>query len=353
MATSGSWDISWESGYWSSQANTKYYHWSGNWSKSGNTITLSNMKLWLTYTQSSSGSGTDSVTTTGGSAQSVTLTASGYASNQASLNSSSFSVGSTATSATIACYISDENTGSTTIYFDATYVAPTTPTVSVATTSATSSDLTITYGTTSFGRPTTGTVYLYGGSSASPTTQLATATSTGSQTFTNTGLDYNTIYYYRARAYNGQLYSSYSTDTSMVTMPPKPTLTLASQTPNSVTLNWSVPADGGALTKTIEYKLSTESTWTTVDTVTTGDATSGTFTVSGLTPGSKVTIGLRSSTTTGFRADSVTVKLVYPFYGSVNGETKAISKFYGSVGGVTKQITKLYGSVNGVTKRIF
>ena len=138
-----------------------------------------------------------------------------------------------------------------------------------------------------------------------------------------------------------------------MTMPPKPTITLSSQTPTSATFAWSVPADGGALPKTIEYKESTENTWTTIDTVSTGDATSGSFTVSGLTPGSTIVMGLRSRTTTGFRADSVTVKLVYPFYGSVNGQTKAITKLYGSVGGVTKQITKFYGSVNGVTKRIF
>ena len=205
MATSGSWEISWESGYWSDPTNTKYYHWSGNWSKSGNTITLSNMKLWLTFTQTSWGEGVDSVYTTGGSAQSVTFTASGLVSNQASLNNSNFTVSSTATSAVIACYIGGETTGTTTITFDATYVAPTTPTISVTSVLGAGNTLRVTYGTTSFGTPSTGTVYLYGGTSASPTTQLDSSTSTGDQTFDNAGLNYNTTYYYRSRASNGQL----------------------------------------------------------------------------------------------------------------------------------------------------
>ena len=95
------------------------------------------------------------------------------------------------------------------------YVAPTTPTISASNISATSN--TITYGTTSFGNPATGTVTLYGGTTANPTTVLDTYNATGDHTFTHTGLTPETTYYYRAKANNGQLDSSYSTEVSATT----------------------------------------------------------------------------------------------------------------------------------------
>lgn len=95
------------------------------------------------------------------------------------------------------------------------YVAPTTPTISATATSPTS--ITITYGTTSFGVPSTGTVTLYGGTAASPTTSIDTTNTTGDKTFTFTGLSPETTYYFRARANNGQLSSNYSTEVSATT----------------------------------------------------------------------------------------------------------------------------------------
>lgn len=121
MATSGTFSKSWASGYWSSSSNKKNYNWTGNWSRSGNTITLSNMKLWMTFSQTGYASGVkDYVTVTGGSKQTVTWAWSGGSSksNTVSLNNTSFSVGTTATSATINCVIDGENTGSTSISFD-------------------------------------------------------------------------------------------------------------------------------------------------------------------------------------------------------------------------------------------
>ena len=218
MATSGSWEISWESSYWDQPFNPKYYHWSGNWTKSGNTITLSGMKLWMSFTYASGGYGvTDVVSTTGGSSYTISYPnfSNTYQTDKVSLNNSSFTVGSTATSATISCIISGENTGSTTINFDATYVAPTTPTIS-ATVSGTTA--TITYGTTSFGTPSSGTVTLYGGTTSSPTTSIDTTNTTGNKTFSHTGLTPGTTYYYRARANNGQLNSNYSTEVT-ITVP--------------------------------------------------------------------------------------------------------------------------------------
>lgn len=95
------------------------------------------------------------------------------------------------------------------------YTAPTTPTISATVSGA---SITVTYGTTSYGNPSTGTTTLYGGTSSAPTTSLDTTTSTGNKTFTHTGLTPGTTYYYRARANNGQLSSAYSTEIS-VTVP--------------------------------------------------------------------------------------------------------------------------------------
>lgn len=216
MATSGTWEISWASGTWSGYP--KAYHWAGSFSRSGNTISLSNMRLWFTVSGSSASAYgiTDSVTVTGGSAQTVTWNFSGSTtSNIVWLNNTSFSVGTSDTSANIQCIIAGEVTGSTTIYFDPAYVAPATPTISA--TASGPNTISVTYGTTSFGNPSSGTVTLYGGTSSSPTTSLNTNNTTGNKTFSHTGLVPGITYHYRARANNGQLSSNYSTEITVTT----------------------------------------------------------------------------------------------------------------------------------------
>ena len=222
MATSGSWNIQWASSYWDQPSNYKQYHWSGNWNKSGNTIILSNMKLWMTFTYPSGGTGvTDVVTVTGGSQETVTFPNfnNTYTSGVANVSSTSFSVNPNATSAGIQIAIVGENTGSTTIYFDATYQPPTTPTLTVTATSSTS--ISITYGTTSFGNPSSGNIVLkYGTSGSTINTVLDTQSTTGNHTFTHTGLTPNTTYYYKATATNTQSLSASSATKSITT--PKP-----------------------------------------------------------------------------------------------------------------------------------
>ena len=208
MATSGSWEVSWQSTYWSTPSNIKYYHWSGQWNKNGNTITLSNMQLWMSFTYPSGGTSvTDVVTVTGGSAQTVSFPdfSNTYSTGAAYISNTSFTVQPTATAYQISILISGENTGYATINFDPTYVAPTKPTIS-AVVSGTS--VVLTYGTSSFGNPSTGTVnLLYGTTSSTVTTQLESKTTTGNSTYTHTGLTPNATYYYRVRATNGQLLS--------------------------------------------------------------------------------------------------------------------------------------------------
>ena len=110
-----------------------------------------------------------------------------------------------------------EGTWSGTATVSSIVVAPNTPTLSG--TNQSSYVNKVTWGTSSFGNPSSGTVYLYGGTSNNPTTQIATKTSTGNSTFTHSGLKPNTTYYYRARAYNGRAWSNYS---SVITVKTKP-----------------------------------------------------------------------------------------------------------------------------------
>jgi hypothetical protein len=58
----------------------------------------------------------------------------------------------------------------------------------------------VTYGTTTFGGGSGGKVFLYGWTNTPPTTLIDHKTTTGDNTFNNTGLAGNQIYYYRARA---------------------------------------------------------------------------------------------------------------------------------------------------------
>ena len=217
MATSGSWNIEWPSNDWSGYP--KKYVWTGNWSKSGNTVTLSSMTLQIVMISGTGwGTATDSVTVTGGSAQTVSWTMGGASSNVVSLNNASNNVSGTQTSLTIQCAIAGEVTGSTSISFDPTYTKPSTPTITNVSISS-STEIDVTVDLSSFGTPSTGTLTLYGDTNSTPTTSVGTSTSTGDTTFHVTGLTPDTVYYFRARANNGQLDSDYSTTTSGRTLP--------------------------------------------------------------------------------------------------------------------------------------
>ena len=82
-------------------------------------------------------------------------------------------------------------------------IAPTTPTLNIVNNNAHQN--TITYGTSSFGNPSTGTIKLYVANNPSMTskTLLETKTTTGLFTYTHTSLTADTTYYYQAFADNG------------------------------------------------------------------------------------------------------------------------------------------------------
>ena len=186
-------------------------------------------------------------------------------------------------------------TSGSTVSFTTNGVAPTTPTTSV--TNASASSNTVTYGTTSFGSPASGTVYLYGGTAASPTTQLTTKTTTGNSNYTHSSLSSNTKYYYRSRVKNAYAWSSYSSDASVITRPAAPsacTLTVTGTT--TATLTITSPTQGNAATMTAYYKLNSGS-YVNAGTITSG----GTVTVNltGLTTGTAYTATAKITNSTG------------------------------------------------------
>ena len=188
-------------------------------------------------------------------------------------------------------------------------------------------------------------------------TLTATKTVSNASSADNGGITIspNKLFYLGVYANNGILDYRFDGGTA-VTLAEAPTLTVASASGDSAVINYSTSADGGEYNKAIEYSLDGGTTWQTGATVSGGSAATGTFTISGLTPGVANSVQTRVTTTAGSTAGatlSITPTSTCALYGSVGGQTKKIRRLYGSVNGNTKLIRKLYGSVNGVTKLIY
>lgn len=168
----------------------------------------------------------------------------------------------------------------------------------------------------------------------------------------------NTQYYYGAWCTNGYLQASTVVGT-VVTKAEAATLTVDTISDNSVTISYSLPADGGAYARYIRYTLDSGSTWSTPVAQSTGSAKSGTFDITGLSPNTSYTIQSAVRTYVGDTScETLTVRTTGTpaskvLYGSVNGKSKLVTKLYGSLNGKTKEIKKLYGSVNGKTKLVY
>lgn len=371
MATSGNWSIQWNSGNWGTYP--KAYKWWGNWTKSGNTITLSSQQLQIVLLNGATGWGTwnDTVRTTGGADQVITDSFPGGTSysTPVSLNNSSFTVGSADTSATIQCIIADEQTGSTTITFDASDVGPTGLTFSNI--SATKDRISANVSVSSWG--TGGSMAdRYLELNASPTGSpdarrfQKSYAPTGSQkyiTITNSSevlggvnLTPNTLYYLWAYASNGsQSSSTSSTGTNIVTKPGVVSVSVNTTSETSVSLAWSVGADGGYYQKNLEYSVN-DGAWTAFATNLDGTSHSGIYTINGLDGGTTYTIRTRAKSMAGNTTGqeiTITTLAVGKMYGSVDELTKKIVNGYGSVNDMSKKIVKVYGSVSGLTKRIY
>lgn len=194
--------------------------------------------------------------------------------------------------------------------------------------------------------------------------QIASNTSSSSITVTDSSYRGGTLtiqpnkeYYYGGYANNTQLFTS-SVVGQFVTLAEAPILNVAMIGETEATFVYSTSADGGKYAKILEYSLDDGLTWITYATVNTGSASSGTFTISGLTKDVTYILKNRVSTASGttmgtdivFRTSEPPIK--NKFYGPVNDTAERAIEMYGSVGGTSQKIIKLYGSENGSSKLI-
>ena len=198
------------------------------------------------------------------------------------------------------------------------------------------------------GQNTYGGNYRYSTASNTKSSRIRVANDSSSGSLT---IRPNTRYWYGCYASNTAMSSS-KVQGQFVTGPSRPALQFIEATDTTATLSYSVPADGGVYTKYIEYNLSGESNWYTVDTLTSGAATTGTFVISGLLSGTSYTVMLRTRTLAAAASapDAVSFDTLTSgadnenlLYGSDDGVAKRITRLYGSANGEAQQITKLYG----------
>lgn len=239
-----------------------------------------------------------------------------------------------------------------TISIPAQSYAPTKPTCTASSNSATL--VNVTWGTSNLGNPA-GTVSLYEGTTNNPTELLHSKTTKGTSVFGRDQRTANTTYYYKAKASNSVGTVS-SAVTSATTYPAGLTsLTATNVKPTEATLTAVFANSGNALTTGVEARINQSGSWNDLG-LSDVQGTTQSITLSPFLPETTYTVELRVRTTAGTSSVS-SVTFTTPsenkFYGSVNGQAKRITKLYGSVNGQTKKITKLYGSVNGVTKLIY
>ena len=353
----------------------RYVYLSGDVTRSGNTVTLSNLRFYFTASNAYASGYSETIEIKNGgttiSSTGTVWTFSGGTSPTISLNNGSFTVSASATSATLTLTASGDS-----VNFSVSFPAGTTPpsglsisniipapdaftaTVSVAAwnggTSATRRlELSVCTAQSAAQRKK---AVIYGDALSSDLTVDNSSTFTDGNPFTITP---NARYYLTMWASNGDAGTGNSQFTQAITLAEAPTVSLGSVTDTTATISYSVVADGGFYDKTIEYSIDGGTTWNAGATVSTGSASSGTFTITGLSAGTTYNVQTRVTTTAGSTTGTtLTVTTSAPvtnaaLYGSVNDQSKKIIKLYGSVNSQTKLIKKLYGSVNGVTKLVY
>lgn len=135
----------------------------------------------------------------------------------------------------------------------------------------------------------------------------------------------NTQYYYGMYAWNTQL-SDNTIAGQFVTLPAEPTISLASFTSTSMTVAYTVPADGGFYTRTLKYSVD-GGAWVTVDSF---SGTTGTFTVSGLSVGQHTIRSMVSTIAGDSLGNSISTHPESVLYGSDNAQAHRITALYAS-----------------------
>lgn len=341
----------------------------GDVSRNGNTVTLQNMRFDMYPSASAWGTSSFTLQVNG---TSTTWTATDGRLNNAVVNDTSISVSASQTSAQIGWSTSDGESGSFTITFPSGATVPTG--LSISNIIPMTTGVTATVSVTSWGEGGTDPsayyrelcIFPYGQFEQDPsrknrtmgaTLSSAITTDNNSQWLGTLTIQPNTKYVLGIYATNNNSPAHGQTNAgTYVTLAEAPTVSLDSVTASSATISYATSADGGEYSKTLEYSLD-GTTWSTGATVSSGSATSGTYTITGLSGGTTYSIQTRVTTTagssTGATVSATTTGSTNKLYGSVNGQTKRVTKLYGSVNGQTKKILKLYGSVNSVTKLIY
>lgn len=206
---------------------------------------------------------------------------------------------------------------------------------------------TMTGGITSWGNPSTAGSVRFGVAESAITTggvaqytesitsKTGTVTVNENSTKTNNptfSIIPNKMYHLGIYATNGTL-GSYGQDWQYTTLPPTTTISNVGVTENTADFTYSVPNQGGKYDMTLKYQLDSGSL-VTVTTLTGSGTKAGTFTVSGLQPGSTHTI-TASLTTSAGEVVSNTVTFTTDVPASVH-------KLYGSVNNARKQVDKMY-----------
>lgn len=158
----------------------------------------------------------------------------------------------------------------------------------------------------------------------------------------------NSQYYIGVYANNGAADLRYDGGTA-VTLAEAATVSAGTVTETTADINYSTSADGGFYNKTIEYSIDGGMTWSTGATVSTGSASSGSFTITGLSAGTTYSVQTRTTTTAGSSVGStlsITTVTNVVLYGSVNGNTKKINKLYGPVSTQAYIVTELSNNTN-------
>lgn len=375
-------------GVWGS--NPRYCTLTGDVSRSGNTVTLSNLRLYFTLNYGyASGVAERMCIRNGGtiiSDTTVTWSFNGSTSNTVSLNNCSFGVGTTETSHTLNLYAIEDNASANfTVTFPTGATAPSGLSVSV--TSRTYNTLTMSGSLNSWGThsgsnqafclgvfPSSATSWAGGRrewiNNSPGETKSYSATLSNSSTSLDGGVTLKGCGAYKAGIYarNGSgLEASYVNSTVYYTPPAQPSISVTDAGYTFTNRKVTVTCTGAntsynnnnTVTFYYRYKKSTDANYGSWVSMGTGTATSS----------KSATLTLDGSTTYNFQvlqqyqsqnSDAASANYTTPavpdqgiLYGPVNGVAKKIIKLYGSVNGQTKEIKKLYGSVNGQSKRIF
>ena len=160
----------------------------------------------------------------------------------------------------------------------------------------------------------------------------------------------NTLYTLGVYADNGSTNTGSIRYGDATTLPYKDTLSLKKAHALSLDIDYSVPADGGRYDKTLQYSIDNGSSWITYDTISGGNAKTGTFTITGLAPITQYTIKSRVTTNNAtyiVNNDDITVSTIGPDTPTLSvdsfGNDNIVWKYGTSTfGGGTDGLVRLY-----------